>query len=144
VRLWKLALLGGLALSACVQDSEGNGAPADSAVEATLSDSISPESGGENGFDCTFVGTTCPQGCSEIGAQAYDPGGECFGPWESVLCLPAGASLDASTVVTCRIKTISGTLYRFPTSQAPIEPEVPGWTDCTETQYDKLNGSTCE
>jgi hypothetical protein len=49
-----------------------------------------------------------------------------------------------SAVISCRIKTSTGTPYRFPDSSAPLQPGV--WDDCSEQEAELIGGSlvSCE
>jgi hypothetical protein len=76
---------------------------------------------------CPMVNGTCPAACQPIYGDPWDATAKCFGARELVAC---GYGRDASPLRTCRINAGTRVFYSFDT-QAPTEPDVPGWQQCT-------------
>jgi hypothetical protein len=82
---------------------------------------------------CEFVNGRCPSICVEVFGAEYDPVGKCLKKLELLACHRTGlgpASFE------CRVRD-GIRLYRFD-GIAPNEPDVPGWTGCSDEQHNAV------
>ncbi|MBI5532887.1 MAG: hypothetical protein HY898_09245 [Deltaproteobacteria bacterium] len=82
-----------------------------------------------------MTGAACPAGCDIVVGTPYDRDGDCYLKGEVVAC---HHGTSAGTAETCRLKVETDTLYWFGTTLAPLEPDVPGWVECSEADSAKV------
>jgi len=141
MRNWLSLVVGCCFVVACSEEQTPASVPAqDSSVVDQTADQetvdVSEAAVDVASGSCQLIGEACPTGCFPVYARPLDETNSCQLPGELIMC----ASLtDAATVITCMVKTETGTIYAFPSTLTPA-----GWRECSEGEAEKLGEATGE